>query len=320
MNATFLDTQLVAYLSLREALGFQMRAENILLPDFVAFVKAQGITGPIRAQLAFEWACQTSASRGPSGAARRLSIARGFLTYLRASAPDTDVPEPGLLPSPRRPKPYLFTPTQLPALVQAAQASRPRGSLRPHTLSTLIGLLASTGLRVGEAIRLHIDHVQLDREPPPLHILATKCHTSRIVPLHPSTAEQLDHYRAQRARLHYDALSDAFFVSEQGQPLRYLALHNWFARLCQRLALKPTDRGRSPCLMSFRHTFAVTRVQQWYEQGRDVQALLPHLSVSLGHVRPQESYWYLTAVPELLSAAAQRCQISAMGGRGYDAE
>jgi integrase/recombinase XerD len=156
--------------------------------------------------------------------------------------------------------------------------------------------LASTGLRVGEAIRLQIEHVQLDREPPQLHILATKFHKSRLVPLHPSTAERLRHYREQRARLHYDALSDAFFISEQGQSLQYLALHNWFARLCQRLALEPTERGRRPCLMSFRHTFAVTRVQRWYEQGRDVQALLPHLSVYLGHVRPQESYWYLTAV------------------------
>jgi integrase/recombinase XerD len=132
------------------------------------------------------------------------------------------------------------------------------------------------------------------------------------VPRHPSTAERLRHYRQQRARLHYDALSDAFFVSEQGQPLRYLALHNWFARLCQRLALEPPARGRRPCLMSLRHTFAVTRVPQWYEPGRDVQALLPHLSVYRGHVRPPESYWYLTAVPALLSAAAQRFQMYAL--------
>jgi integrase/recombinase XerD len=140
MHAAFLDTQLVAYLSLHEALGFQLRAANILLPDFVACVKAQGITGPLRARLAFEWACPTSAARGSSGAARRLSMARGFLLYLRASAPDTDVPAPGWLPSPRRPTPDLYTPTQLTALVEAAQASRPHGSLRPHTLSTLIGL------------------------------------------------------------------------------------------------------------------------------------------------------------------------------------
>jgi integrase/recombinase XerD len=291
INADFLETQLGAYLSLREALGFQMRAEKILLPEFVAYVKAQESTGPIRAQRALEWACQASAHRGPSGTARRLSMARGFMSYLKASEPDTDVPAPGLLPTPRRPKPYLFTPPQLMALFEAAQASRPRGSLRPHTLSTLLGLLASTGLRVGEAIRLQVDHVKLDLQPPQVHILETKFHKSRIVPLHPSTAERLHHYREQRARLHYDGLSEAFFVSEQGWPLRYLALHNWFARLCRRLAIAPLHGGRAPCLMSFRHTFAVTCMQRWYQQGLDVHALLPHLSVYLGHVHPQESYW-----------------------------
>lgn len=311
MNADLIDTQLVAYLSLRKALGFQMRAENILLPEFVAFVKAQGITDPIRTQIALEGACQVSTHRGASGAARRLSIARGFLLYLQASAPDPEVPTTGLLPAPRRPKPYLFTPPQLTALFEAAHASRPRGSLRPHTLSTLIGRLASTGLRVGEAIRLRTDHVKLALHPPQLHILETKFHKSRIVPLHSSTAEHLRHDSEPRAHLHYDGLSEAFFVSERGQPLPYLALHNWVARLCQRLAIAPTTGGRSPCLMSFRHTFAVTCLQRWYQQGLDVHALLPHLSVYLGHVHPQESYWYLTAVPELLGAAAHRFQVYA---------
>jgi integrase/recombinase XerD len=241
-------------------------------------------------------------------------MARGFLRYLQASVPETEVPVPGLLPTPRRPKPFLFTPPQITALLEAAQASRPRGSLRPHTLSSVLGLLASTGLRVGEAIRLQIDQVQLNRDPPQLHILETKFHKSRIVPLHPSTAERLRHYHEQRAHLHYDGVSEAFFVSEQGRPLQHRALHDWFARLCQRLAIAPTPSGRAPCLTSFRHTFAVTRMQRWYQQGLDVQALLPHLSVYLGHVHPQESYWYLTAVPELLSAAAQRFETYAQVG------
>jgi integrase/recombinase XerD len=314
MNADMLDTQLVAYLSLREALGFQMRAEKILLPEFVACVQAQEHTGPIRAQLALEWACQEATHRGPSGAARRLSMARGFLRYLQAVVPETEVPAPGLLPTPRRPKPFLFTPTQITALFEAAQASRPQGSLRPHTLSSVLGLLASTGLRMGEALRLQLDHVKLALDPPQLHILETKFHKSRIVPLHPSTAEHLRHYQAQRARLHYDGLSEAFFVSEQGQYLQHRALHDWFARLCQRVAIAPTHGERAPCLTSFRHTFAVTRMQRWYQQGMDVQALLPHLSVYLGHVHPQESYWYLTAVPELLRAAAHRFETFAHRG------
>jgi integrase/recombinase XerD len=314
MNADVLDTQLVAYLSLRQALGFQMRAEKIILAEFVAYVNAQPNNHPIRTQMALEWACQESAHRGPSGAARRLSMARGFLGYLQASVPDTEVPVPGLLPTPRRPKPFLFTPTQITALLEEAQASGPRGSLRPHTLSCLLGLLASTGLRVGEAIRLQIDQVKLELDPPQLHILETKFHKSRIVPLHPSTAQRLRHYHEQRACLHYDGLSDAFFVSERGEHLKYLALRNGFVRLCQRLAIEPTDGGRAPCLSSFRHTFAVTRMQHWYEQGLDVQALLPHLSVYLGHVHPQESYWYLTSVPELLVAAAHRFQTYAQAG------
>src|SRR5919109_398762 len=128
MSANLLETHMAAYLSLREALGFQMRAEKILLPEFVAYVKAQPHSGPIRAQMALEWACQASTHRGPSGAARRLSMARGFLRYLQASAPETEVPGPGLLPTPRRPKPFLFTPTQITALLEGAQASRPRGS------------------------------------------------------------------------------------------------------------------------------------------------------------------------------------------------
>jgi len=212
MNADFLQTQLVAYLSLREALGFQMRAEKILLPEFVAYVQARQDRHPIRAQLALEWACQEATHRGPSGAARRLSMARGFLRYLQASGPDTEVPGPALLPTPRQPKPFLCTPTQITALLEAAQASRPRGSLRPHTLSSGLGLLASTGLRVGEALRLQLDHVKLALDPPQLHILETKFHKSRIVPLHPSTAERLRHYHAQRAHLHYDGFSEAFFV------------------------------------------------------------------------------------------------------------
>ncbi len=314
----FLDTQLTAYLSLRDALGFQVGAEKTLLPEFVAFIQAQKRADPIRAHLALDWACSASTQRGASGAARRLSIARRFLTFLQASAPNTEVPSQNLLPSARRRNPYIFTPTQLTLLFKAAQASRPRASLRPVMLSTLIGLLASTGLRVGEAIRLQADDVKLDLDPARLYILETKFHKSRIVPLHPSTVEALRHYAEQRAHLAYDGLSESFFLSEQGHALNYSALQRWFRQLCRRLAIQPTDDRRGPCLMSFRHTFAVTCMRRWYQQGLDVQVWLPHLSVYLGHVRPQDSYWYLTAVPELLNAAAQQFRTYAAKGDDHD--
>ena len=314
MSQRHLSLHLDAYLSFREALGFQMRVERTLLHDFIRFVEVRGEDGPIRAQWAVEWACALSARRGPGGAAQRLSMARGFLTYLRATIPETEVPDHALVASFRRPSPYLFTPDQISALMQDAQKGGPRGALRPHTFSTLIGLLASTGLRVGEARRLMVTDVWLDNDPPCLHIRDTKFHKSRLVPLHPSTAEHLRHYTRLRTALHYDGLSDVFFVSEQGGQLGRSTLWHWFNARCRALGMGPTAEGRRPSLSALRHSFAVQRMRLWYEEGVDVQARLPHLSGYMGHVRPQERYWYLSATPERLTAAAERCRCSTVGG------
>jgi site-specific recombinase XerD len=154
--------------------------------------------------------------------------------------------------------------------------------------------------------------VRLEERPALVHIRETKFHKSCFVPLHPTTAVQLHHYRALRTALHSDAFTDVFFVSEQGHALTHKALGTYFTQLCRQLGLRPTERGRRPSLHALRHAFALARIRTWYQEGRDVQALLLHLS--LGHVRPQESYWYLTATPELLTAAALRFQQYAAGG------
>jgi integrase/recombinase XerD len=314
MSPSVVQIQLDAYISLREALGFQMRAERTLLREFVQFVASHGVGLPIRASLAVEWACAVSERRGPGGAAQRLSMARGFLTYLRATLPDTEVPDSALVASFRRPTPYLFTPDQIQTLMQDARQAGPRGALRPHTLSTLIGLLASTGVRVGEALRLTVTDVVLESAPPCLHIRATKFYKSRLVPLHPRTAKHLRQYAAVRTALHYDGLSDVFFVSEHGGPLHRGTLWRWFTTRCRTLGLGATATGRRPTLSALRHSFAVERMRRWYAEGVDVQARLPHLSVYLGHVRPQESSWYVSATPELLTAAAERFGVYAAEG------
>lgn len=314
MNPHVLQLHLDTYIGMREALGFQKRTERTLLNDFVRFLDVRQDAEPIRAQLAVEWACATSEQRSPRGAARRLSVARGFLAYLRTTFPETEVPAPNLLASARRPTPYLLTPQQIQALMRTAREVGSRGCLRPYTVSTLIGVLASTGLRVGEAIRLTMADVQLDGTPPLLHIRETKGHKSRLVPLHPTTAAQLRHYRALRTDHHGEGLSDVFFVSKQGRALRHVTLGRWFATLCRQVGMEPTPGGRRPSLHALRHAFAIERIRLWYQEGADVQALLPTLSVYLGHVRPQESYWYVTATPELLSAAATRFQHYAARG------
>jgi integrase/recombinase XerD len=313
MNADRLSEYLDAYIGLREALGFQMRTHRTLLRDFVRFVTWHGDDGPLRAQLAVDWACSSTALKTRGGAARRLSMARGFLTYLRAFDPATEVPDSGLLAAARRPTPYLFSPPQIHALITAALESGPPETLWPYTFSTLIGLLASTGLRGSEALRLTLSDVHTDLSPPRLVIQETKFHKSRLVPLHPTTAHQLRDYTRRRALSPGPCPSDVFFLSRQGQPLTPWTLRRWFQKLCCRLDFWPTDGGPRPTPHAFRHTFAVERLRLWHQQGADVQALLPHLSVYLGHVRPQESYWYLTATPELLSVAATRFQRYATG-------
>ena len=188
------------------------------MPEFVAFLHAQGITGPIRARLALEWACQASAHRGPGRRSPAPQYRTGFLAYLQASAPDTEVPDSRVCyRAPAAQTIPLYADTTDRALPSRKPESATQVLTAPH-LSTLIGLLASTGLRVGEAIRLQGEDVKLDLGPPQLHILETKFHKSRIVPLHPSTADRLHHYAERRAHLHYDALSDTFRVGTGTAP------------------------------------------------------------------------------------------------------
>ena len=160
-------------------------------------------------------------------------------------------------------------------MLAAALELGPRNSLRPHTYHALLGLLASTGLRVGEAIRLTVADVQLAFRPPHLIIRQTKFAKSRLVPLHATAAEQLRRYTTQRQRLGYDALSDAWLISEQGGPLRYSNLQIWFARFLRRLDIRSTEGNRNPSLHSFRHGFVVERLRAWQEAGANVQALVP---------------------------------------------
>ena len=317
MTPDVLHSRLAAYLAMREALGFRMRAPTLLLTDFVQYVIAHNLPDPIRAQLAVDWACSGSATRGVGGHAARLSVVRGFLSFLRASAPETEVPDRHLLATARRPLPYLFSADELTRLLTALESPRPCRSLRPVLWQTFIGLLASTGLRVGEARRLTVDDVVLDGTPPHLRIVETKFRKSRIVPVHPTTADQLRQYAWHRRHLGYQGVSEVFFPSKTGAVLHRATVSHVFHRLTQQLGIGSRAGGQTPTLQSLRHTFAVERLRLWYRAGLDVQALLPQLSVYLGHLRPQDTYWYLTATPELLTLAADRFQryADAEGGR-----
>ncbi|HEY6306807.1 MAG TPA: tyrosine-type recombinase/integrase [Candidatus Angelobacter sp.] len=235
----------------------------------------------------------------------RLIHARCFLRHLKASVPDTEVPGPSLLPHQPRPKPRWYSPEEITKLQQATSRLWEPGSLSQRTPYLIIGLLASTGLRAGEVIALAVDDVRLEADPPQLHIRKAKFYKARIVPIHSSTADQLRAYLQERNRAKLRCPSKAFFVTGKRLPLSYSALRRMFRQLVQSVGIKNADGKRGPLLHSFRHGFAVQRLLAWYAANLDVRALLPHLSVYLGHLSKEETYWYLTATPELLTAAGE---------------
>jgi integrase/recombinase XerD len=304
MNSAQWELHLDAYLAVQRAVGKSMAAEEKLLRDFLAHCSCSRPTSS--GQAAMDWARMAGNRFGVSGESRRLTVVRGFLIFLRPLCS-----EPLLLPmpprqAPRRKPPYLFTTSETAALLDRAGRLWPRGSLRPLTFQTILGLLASTGLRAGEAVRLEITDLLVDAVPPHLVVRETKFRKSRIVPLHLSAVPPLKSYLAERQRRAYDGLSDCVFLCHRGGPLDYWMLHETFQTLLRQAGIQSRAGQRRPTLTSFRHSFAVNRLIAWHQEGRDVNDLMPHLSVYLGHVEPACTYWYLTATPELLTAAANR--------------
>jgi integrase len=293
----------------RRALGAQLREPAVTLGRFVAFLEREGAEF-ITLDLALRWA---TAPPGVQRAtwARRLTAVRRFAAWLSATDARTQVPPPRLVDS-RRPRhePHIFTEQEVGQLMAAsARLSSPKG-LRAHTYTTLIGLLATTGLRPGEALALQRTDVDLDHGI--LFIRQTKFGKSRVVPVHDSTRAALAGYARRR-----DAFGvgepNAFFVSEQKRPLQSCTARRTFARLSCAVGLRavPGRRrcGRGPRLQDFRHRFATRTLVAWYQAGLDVERELPKLSTYLGHVDVANTYWYISAVPELLQLATERlCQ------------
>lgn len=300
------------YIELRRAAGFKMRAEQTLLAGFVSFVAAHPLG--LTAQTTVDWACASGC--GPDGQAHRLSMARRFLIHLRAFEPLTPVPPPGLLAHCARPRPHIYSDEEIQILLTEAHRLGPTGSLRPDTYATIIGLLASSGLRLGEATALRLDEVNLNAQPARLQVRNAKFNKSRWVVLHPTTAESLSNYARRRKQLGYDGFCDAFFVSEKRCATSAKVVSAAAVRLADRAGLKVHGGGvRKRVLHQLRHTFAVRRLLAWYRTGENVYARMPELSVYLGHRRPEDTYWYLTATPELLRLASIRFEASSGGVR-----
>lgn len=296
-----LDRALEEYLQLRRALGVKLEREGRLLPQFVAFLETLG-SPCITAPLALRWA-----AAAPGGSLQqahaRLRMVRGLAKYVAAFDPRTEVPARALLPPAQaaRPMPYIYTEQEICALIAATTMLQ---GLKVATYATLIGLLAATGMRVGEAIAL--DRDALDVHHSRLVVRHGKFGKSRELALHPTALAALQEYATQRDLALPYPRSAGFLLSLAGTRLEYKNVHHGFLRLLQAAGL-PGRRPR-PRLHDLRHTFAVATVVRWYRAGVDVDARLPALSTYLGHIAPSSTYWYLTATPELLELARQRAQ------------
>jgi len=304
-----LREELADYLALRRSLGYRLARPEKLLGQFLNHLERVG-QSTVTVAAALDWARlpATSASGGSNWWAYRLSAVRGFATYLHAIDPVHEVPATDLLPHrPLRASPYLYSDAEVAALIAAT--STLRTPLRRATFTTLIGLLAVTGLRVGEAIALDRGDVALpaeDHATGRLLVRHGKFGKARELALHPSTVEALRRYQRLRDRLAPATGTSALFVSTAGTRLIYCNVHHAFHRLVRIAGLTPRSATCRPRIHDLRHSFAVRAMLDAYAAGQDGQTRLTLLSTWLGHVHPGSTYWYLSASPELMAVAGQR--------------
>lgn len=300
---TTLREALSDYLQIRRQLGFDMPQDGRLLEGFVGFLERAG-ADRITTELALAWS-RTPADAHPHYWRQRLGVARGFARHLATIDPASEIPSRDLLPATRsRIAPYIYTEAEIAALLAAARQLKPQ--LRAARHETLIGLLAITGMRPGEALAL--DRTDVDLRHGAVHVRAGKQKKQREVPLHQSTISALREYARQRDAHFPTPTTPAFFISARGRRLARSELNQTFTKLVREVGLEGRGARARPRPHDLRHAFAVRTLLDWYRAGEDIDRRMPLLSTYLGHVDPASTYWYLEAVPELLELISRRLE------------
>lgn len=294
------------YLALRRSLGFKLHKAGKALPAFITFMEQQRVS-VITSQLALTWAQQPTAVQ-PAEWAYRLSMVRGFARHRSATDPRTEIPPDGLLPyRPKRARPYLYSDEEIRRLLRAALALPGTRELRRWTYHCLFGLLSVSGLRISEARALELQDVDLRAGV--LTIRGAKFGKSRLIPVHASTRRVLADYLARRARRWAGRSVPSYvFMSSRGNRLDGGDIHRTFYALSRQIGLRGSSDRHGPRLHDLRHRFAVTTLVRWYRAGDDAERRLPILSAYLGHVHVSDTYWYLSAWPELMREATLRLE------------
>jgi integrase len=293
-----------SYLCTRRSVGYILRIDGEQLQQFASFADQRGHRGHITIDLAVAWATNSQRSC-QIGYARRLGRVRALARYCVLFEPKTEIPPPHLLGSAhRRLVPHIYSDQEILQLLEAADDLPSKQGLRPVTIRCLLGLLAATGIRVSEALRLSREDVDLSRGL--LLVRQTKFRKTRYVPLHPTVCDALRDYsnfRDQRLPLIRDT---EFFLLDDGCALDYWQARYAFRCILSQLGWNDYTGSRRPRLYDLRHTFACRRLLTWYEEGADANQLMPLLATYLGHVKVTYTYWYLTGIPALMTVVAAR--------------
>jgi len=314
MNASAtMHSKVKAYLTERRRAGYSMIGEGKQLASFARFTDRSGYRGPITRDVASRWALASRQGRRIT-AARRIEVLRGFARYCQNIDQRSEVP-PLLLfgPGHRRLTPHIYSDIEIGLLLRAATELPPANGLRGITCATILGLIASCGLRISEAVGLRRTDVDLSEAL--LRIRDSKCNSSRLVPLHPTTVRALRDYVHRRDRDPLAARSDAFFVFDAGQPALAQKIHYAF-RVNLRPHLRFQPRGGHPRLRihDIRHTFVCRCIERWYREHVDLNQHILALSTYIGHRCITGTYWYISAMPSLMALAARRLTPPATGG------
>jgi len=305
MNAPeTMASKVEAYLRLRRQAGFTLKIEGQQLARFACFADNADHQGPLTLTLAMQWA---TASRKQKliTAARRIEVLRPFARYCQQFEPETEIPPRGLFGrAHRRLTPHIFMDCEIRALLAACAQLCPPGGLRGATCAAIFGLIAATGLRISEATGLERPDVDLERGL--LHIQHAKFGKSRWVPIHATTTHALQRYAQHRDHDPLAANVEAFFVFDHGRHASSRSLQYAFSLLRCQLKWRPRGDHPAPRIHDLRHSFVCHRLERWSAQNLDVDRHILALSTYIGHAKVTDTYWYLTATPELLAIAAKR--------------
>lgn len=297
-----LRAHLQQYLILRRAMGFQLLDVARQLDKFVAYLEERGLI-QINTAVVTSWIARLPVS--PATKAGRFAMIRHFAQYLQADDPQHEVPPAGLFPGrSHRQKPHIYSDDQITRLMHAAQQIPSAAGACAKSMTTVLGLLVVTGMRIGECLAINDADVDLDEGV--ITIVATKFRKSRLIPLHHTTREQLRQYKRWRDRRFPTRHSPSFLVSSHGTRLWKGNVRITFHRLSRQIGIRRPGDRHGPRLHDFRHTFAVRTLQAWYEAGTGVDQHLPELATYLGHTHVSDTYWYLTGTPELLQVVASQ--------------